>query len=441
MTTSEPDVIVIGGGVAGLAAARLLGKAGQQVLLLEARGRLGGRVWTTHSPNGVPVELGAEFVHGHPSTIFDAARAANLEVREFGGPQWVQEDGQLRRCENFFAHIKSILEEMSDRGPDRSFASFLADRGRVEDDAKLWGLEYVEGFHGALAERISMHSLVRSRKSEGEMEGDRSFRFIGGYESLLQMMKDALLMDCVGIRLNTAVEAVRWARHKVQVRAQTESGAVEFRSPRIVVTLPLGVMQATPNAPGAVRFEPALEDKASALLMLFMGQTIRASLVFRERWWERVACGGLQAGVLHDMGMVYSRQEWFPTWWTGVGSAPLLTGWAASRRGERLGGRSGRFIRDKALESLVGIFGIPHSMLENMLQSCHVHDWQTDPYSRGSYSYVGAGGDSSQSELAQPVEETLYFAGEATNTEGHHGTVHGAISTGERAALEILSGS
>ena len=433
MTTNDADVIVIGGGVAGLTAARLLGEAGQQVLLLEARGRLGGRVWTTHAPSGVTVEAGAEFIHGRPRTVFDIIRATNLDVREFSGAQWIQEDGELRRCENFFAHTRSVLEEMNDRGPDRSFASFLGECCQVEDAEKIWGLEYVEGFHGALAERISVHSLVRARRAEEETQGERSFRFAGGYESLLRVMRDALPTNYVSICLNTAVKTVRWERHKVQIAAQTESGVAEFRAPRIIVTLPLGVMQAAPDAPGAVRFDPVLEDKISALLLLYMGQTMRASLVFRERWWERIS-----GGALSDMSMVYSHQEWFPTWWTGVGSAPILTGWAASRRGERLSRRSGLFIRDKALESLTAIFGAPRPTVEVMLQSWHVHDWQSDPYARGSYSYVGVGGEGAQLELAQPVAETLFFAGEATNTEGLHGTVHGATATGERAAREIL---
>jgi monoamine oxidase len=302
----------------------------------------------------------------------------------------------------------------------------------------LWGLEYVEGFHGALAERISVHSLISSRKAEEELQGDRSFRFTGGYGELLRVMQDALPPDFVRIRLNTVVQAVRWASHQVSIQAQTGGESVEFHAPRAILTLPLGVLQAPHDAPGAVRFEPALEEKQSALLLLYMGQTIRLSLIFRERWWEQVAADGHPEGALRDMSFVYSHQEWFPTWWTRVTSAPILTGWAASRRGERLSGRSGLFMRDKALDSLAAIFDFPRATLETLLKSWYLHDWQSDPYARGSYSYVGVGGEGAQSELAAPLADTLFFAGEATNSEGHHGEVHGAISTGERAAREIL---
>jgi monoamine oxidase len=423
--------------VAGLTAARLLAEAGLRVLILEARDRIGGRIWTAHTPDGEPVELGAEFILGRPLDTFDLVRSANLDVRELSGPQWIYADGKLQRSPEFFSYIRSILDEMDDSGPDRSFAAFLNSLSG-EDAAKLWGLEYVEGFQGALAERISVRSLVRSRKAEKEVDGDHSFRFAHGYESLLKVLKDALPPNLVSIRLNTVVQVVRWTEHEVRVQAQTASGEVEFIAPRAIVTLPLGVMQAPRNAPGAVSFEPALHEKASALLLLYMGQTMRISLCFSQRWWEQVVADG-EPGALRDMSIVFSHQEWFPTWWPRGTSAPILTGWAASRRGERLSGKPELFIRDKALESLAAISQFPRPELEAMLQSWHVHDWQSDPYARGSYSYVGVGGEGAQAELAASVAGTLFFAGEATNTDGQHGTVHGAIATGERAAREVLS--
>ena len=437
MTVETTDVIIIGAGVAGLTAARLLAEASVRVLILEARGRAGGRVWTIYAGEGLPVELGAEFMHGLPRATVDRVRAGHLEMREVGGQEWVYVDGQLRHSEDFFSRIKSVLGRMSGRGADRSFASFLDDCFPGEESAKLRGLEYVEGFHGAIAERISVHSLVRSRDAGTGVDSSRSFRFTQGYGSLLRVFEDALPPALVGIRLNSVVRAVRWAAQDVRVEAQTQNGIVEFSAPRAIITLPLGVLQASPDAPGAVRFEPALEQKASALRLLYMGQTIRISLVFSERWWEKIVARGAEPGTLRGMSFVFSHLEWFPTWWAS--SVATLTGWAASRRGERLNGKSGEFIKNKALESLSAIFDIPRQTLEGMLQSWHVHDWQSDPYARGAYSYVGVGGESAQAELAAPVAGTLFFAGEATNIEGQHGTVHGAIATGERAAMEILA--
>jgi monoamine oxidase len=169
-----------------------------------------------------------------------------------------------------------------------------------------------------------------------------------------------------------------------------------------------------------------------------MGSVIRVSMVFNAAWWNQVVVAGYSPGALHDMTFIFSHHEWFPTWWTSAASSTMLTGWAASRRAARLAGKSDTFILDKALEALTSIFNVPRLTLKAMLESWHVHDWQSDPFSRGAYSYVLVGGDAGQAALAAPIADTLFFAGEATNTDGHHGTVHGAIATGERAAKQVL---
>jgi len=439
MMSEAADVIVIGAGAAGLAAARVLAEAGSKVIVLEARGRIGGRIWTVHSMNGVPVEMGAEFVHGRSPAIFDCIAKGNLEVRESNGEQWIQSDDQLERGKDFFSQVRVVLDKMESHGPDRSFAKHLEECCGDDEAACLWGLEYVEGFHGALAERISVHSLARSRQAEAQIEGGRSFRFVRGYDSLLKFLQNDLPSSLVSVHLSTVAHTVRWAGQRVTVEAQTEAGPIEFTAASAIVTLPLGVLQAPLEAHGAVRFDPELEEKTSPLALLYMGQTIRITMIFRDKWWEHEAIRNADPTALRDLAFVHSHQEWFPTWWTPGGEAAVLTGWAASRRGERLSGRNGEFIRDKALRSLSALFGVPSQTLESELLSWHVHDWQSDPFSRGSYSYVGVGGEGAQAQLAAPIANTLFFAGEATNSEGHHATVHGAISSGERAARELLA--
>jgi len=97
----------------------------------------------------------------------------------------------------------------------------------------------------------------------------------------------------------------------------------------------------------------------------------------------------------------------------------------------------GRII-DKALESLGNLLGLEKASLNSQLNAAYLHNWDTDPFSCGAYSYVKAGGEGCQATLASPVRNTLFFAGEHTDTTGHNGTVHGAIASGRRAAKEIL---
>ena len=118
---------------------------------------------------------------------------------------------------------------------------------------------------------------------------------------------------------------------------------------------------------------------------------------------------------------------------------PIITGWAPFHCAERLSGHSTDFVIEKSLRSLSCLLKLSKSELEGLLAHAYWHDWQSDPLSRGAYSYVKTGGDEAQHTLAAPVEDTLFFAGEATDISGHNGTVHGAIGTGHRAAKQVLS--
>src|SRR5579864_3466311 len=131
----EPDVIVVGAGIAGLTAAAKLGGSGLSVLLLEARDRVGGRIWTQRSPtHDVPIEFGAEFIHGLPPEIWQPLQSANARITEVQGDSWCR-DAQLCPCD-FFDPVDHILNKMDDREPDESFLQFLERTVPDADDSK-----------------------------------------------------------------------------------------------------------------------------------------------------------------------------------------------------------------------------------------------------------------------------------------------------------------
>ena len=120
--------------------------------------------------------------------------------------------------------------------------------------------------------------------------------------------------------------------------------------------------------------------------------------------------------------------------------APIITGWAPFRSAERLSGQSESFVVERSLQTLCNLLGPSTQELRSLLEAAYFHDWQQDPFSRGAYSYGKVGADGAQQALAAPLMNTLFFAGEATDTSGHNGTVHGAIASGHRAAAEIVEG-
>ncbi len=433
MSRESAEVLIIGAGAAGLAAARQLAREGKHVLLLEAREHPGGRIRTVRNLAGEPIELGAEFIHGRPPEIFQTVVAEGLDVREVSGTQWVESGGRLEPNSDFFARTRRVLDAIPTTPPDRSFTHFLDDSFDFDEADRLWALEYVEGFHGAVAEKISIRSLARGWRSEEAIAGHRIFRFLQGYQALIHAMQKELPAEFVRMKLETVVTAVHWGGGRVRVEAMTAAGPAEYEAAAAVVTLPLGVLQSPYGTKGAVRFDPPLMEKAGPLGLLFMGQTIRVSMIFRSRWWEQIE------HAVRNLGMLHSHEEWFPTWWTSQSGAAVLTGWAASRRGERLSGRVEEFIKERALDSLGALFPVERRKIAGELLSWHLHDWQSDPFTRGSYSYVGVDGEGAQEALAQPLGGLLFFAGEATVSDGHHATVHGAIASGQRAAQEVLS--
>jgi monoamine oxidase len=440
------DVVILGAGAAGLSAAVELASAGKLVTILEARDRIGGRMFTRHDLTS-PVELGAEFIHGFAPEIFGPLQQHGITIEEVHGQTWSQRNGELCACD-FFEETDKILAGMTDDGPDEPFAAWLERKfPNPENDprlaeAKSNALRFVVGFNAADANLVSVHWLVHNARADEKIQGERAFRMAGGYATLIALFAKQLKTADVSIQLNTVAEAIRWSRDGVRIAARRDDKLHEVHARSVLVTLPLGVLQAKPGEAGAVLFDPPLPSrKQDALGKLMMGKVMRVTLRFRGRFWEHIHPAGCKDS-LANLGFLLSEDERFPTWWTHMTqTAPIITGWAPAHYAEKLSGESEFFLMDESLASLSSIFHIEKAELEKQVEAFYCHDWQTDPFSRGAYSYSKVGGEGAQGMLGAPVDGILFFAGEATDVTGHNGTVHGAIASGKRAAKEILSGS
>jgi monoamine oxidase len=446
MIADHTDVLVIGAGAAGMMAARDLSQAGLTVRLLEARDRPGGRMYTLSDPAlPVPIELGAEFVHGKSPELFAIARAANLPLYEVMGESWWSENGALRTADDRWETAGEIFARMAQHnGPDQTFAQFIApfmDDERTRDAAQFV-TSYVQGFDAAWPDRIGVRGLLHEQQAEDAIEGDRSFRFVGGYAGMVRWLHASLDPARVAVHLSTVVTHIQWQRGHAVVTAQPRIGQPRrFQATCALITLPLGVLQAAPDMPGSVRFDPPLPDKEAAIQRLEMGQAIRVVMHFRERWWADPALLHAQTdGSQDQLSFMLSRDEWMPTWWTSYPlMTPILVGWAGGPVAAQYAGRDETFIIAHALDALARITGMKRARIEDMLAAAYTHEWTSDPFARGAYSYLPVNGREAQQQLAAPVDGTLFFAGEATETDGHHATVHGALASGQRAAREIIA--
>ncbi len=235
------------------------------------------------------------------------------------------------------------------------------------------------------------------------------------------------------LQLQAPVHAIAWQEGRVEVEAECLGTPLRVTATQAIVTLPLGVLQAPAGAPGAVRFSPPLDAKREALRLLGFGPVIKLNLRFRSAFWEEIANGRYR-----DVTFFHSRQAPFPTFWSALPlRVPLLVAWSGGPRAARLSGASTEELVKTAVSILQSMFGTSVDV-GGLLEGAYWHDWQNDPYSRGAYSYVTAGGGNASRELAQSLSQTLFFAGEATDFDGEQATVTGAIGSGERAARELM---
>ena len=411
------SVVVVGAGIAGLSAADELLQNGCTVTVLEAKERFGGRSHTIHQGT-LPIELGAEFVHGKSKALLNAIHSAGLSMHDVPGDNQLFENGKLEPIE-IWDKMSEIIKRIDPRAPDCSFAEFL---GVQKPDAQLRKLAtgFVEGFDAAYTDRISAHALLKAEYSAEQMEGDAQARISEGYSALVEFFENRIRARGGTMVRGALVRRVRWKRSAVEIIVHRSGSDEMFPSEAALVTLPIGVWQAR-----QVIFEPSLAEKQSAADELQFGNVTKVTLVFQSQWWPKA-----------DFGFIHAPGEPIPTWWSDP-RGPVLTGWAGGPKADALTMRSPEHVEALALGILEKIFG--QSSLRERLVSSHSYNWANDPQIRGAYSYIPVNGLDLPKVLGAPVDGTLFFAGEATATDGQMGTVFGALESGLRAAREIVS--
>jgi monoamine oxidase len=440
-------VVVIGAGAAGLAAARALHDDGVDVHVFDARNRIGGRVLTVRDPvTGRPVELGAEFIHGQAPDLQRMLDEARLPTVDMCGTRWKASPSGYRPLADYWERLDRAMRLLepsrrSTRGhhdspTDRSFAEVLRARpgGRAAAQDRTLARQFVEGFHAADTRVISATALAEGGSPGEDVRERRLARIIAGYGSLIDWLAEPIASR---ITLSSLVTAVRWKPGRVVVEIARRK-PVTARA--VIISVPLGVLQAPANARGGIAFEPALRAKAAALDHLAMGAALRVTLRLSDRFWadERFATAHAAEGV-ERLSFLHTSDSDFPTWWTTYPIvSPFIVAWCGGPRATALLEHPSSTIVDCAVTVLARQSGIARRRMRSLVEATWMHNWVHDPLARGTYSYQRVGGIGAPAALARPLSGTLFFAGEATDTEGATGTVHGAIASGQRAAQQVM---
>lgn len=422
MTVSR-ETLVIGAGAAGLACARRLVDAGHPVRVLEARPRVGGRIETDWSFAGYPVELGAEFIHGEHAATHELVRAAGLSViavdRLGAGLRWGEPAAPMAELP---AAVRTTIErlraayaglaERDPAQPDLSLADYLRASGFEEDAVRMADVLLAQTCCARLDD-LSCADLAREMRADHA--GPLEFRVAEGYGALLTWWSAG-----VPITLNAAVQHIAWGAGGVTV----ETAAGRFAGRRAVITLPAAVLAA-----GTVRFDPPLPRlKRDALASFRTDAATKLLYRFSERRWDADLTFMAHDGV---------TARWWTPGYRRVGP-PVLAAYVTADRARQVDALTEADALALGLREAAALLGQPS--LADCVTAARRVSWAADPLTRGGYAHVRPGGAEARPLLAAPVENVLFFAGEATACETNPQTVHGAIETGWRAAREVLMG-
>ena len=345
-------------------------------------------------------------------------------------------DGQGRYEKSDADDPLRLMEELEDRyGPDLSFAEFLdqkqCDQKRLSAERREAVIGYVEGFNAADYRVASVAALGLQQKAEDAIEGDRLFHISGGYDQIPAFLGARFEAQGGRIRLATRVHRLEWQAGSVVAHASQGI----FTGRRAIITVPLGVLQRS-----AIEFVPPLPRPIQAILTptgpIRMGDAHRFTLIFRERFWKDLP----PQPALGELSFLIAPEIVPGVWWTPhPEQSNALTGWVGGPRAPKLAGLSEDSLGARACETLAELFHLNVAFIKGLLIGCYTYNWLDDPNSLGAYSYIAKDGLDAPGRLAEPIADALYFAGEHTTTDGHWGTVHAALSSGLRAATQILA--
>lgn len=426
------EVIILGSGAAGLFCARELANAGKKVIVLEARSRHGGRIHTiTDNQFPLPVELGAEFIHGDLPVTKKVLKEAGIDFYKIKGDIWRSELGEFAEQEDFIEEIDLVIKQLKKLPTDVSIADFLDHYFSGEKFAKLRKTlkSYVEGYDAADTQDASAFALLQELVGED----DNQYRIKGGYIKLVEyLVKQCSEAGCI-FKLETIIKEIRWRKDFVEA---VDDEGNHFSAKKIVITVPLGVLQSPANSRGHITFTPAIPGVQQAIDTIGYGAVIKIILHFDEAFWNDAKNKNKQSKK-SEPGFVFSDAI-IPTWWTQLPEKNgMISGWLGGPKASRLADEPEEKILNLALESLAVIFQILRTTLQSKLVGYYIWNWGKDEFSRGAYSYEKVQSKNAKATIVSPLDNTIYFAGEAYH-DGGSGTVEAALISGKKTAEKIL---
>jgi monoamine oxidase len=421
----KPRVIIVGAGAAGLMAGRELARAGNEVIILEARNRLGGRIYPLDENDfGYPAQGGAEFVHGNAPVTHALAHEAGLTLAPREGEVWRLHDGTLSRGVGLVREMELVELKLKGLKQDITIAAFLDTYFSEQSHSALREAikRMVEGYDAADPRLASAFALRDEWMADGF---GQNMRIKEGYGALIAFLETDCMAHGVQIRRGAEVETIDVRHDQATVTCRNDGHSYEAES--VLVTVPLPLLL-------PITFLPSQPRKIEAARNIGFGAVIKIILRFETRWWLN------SRGV--DLGNMFllRSDEAVPVWWTQYPQThPVLTGWVSGPKAANYINMSSDEILEVALTSLANSLDKSITKLKRELVTANIVNWAADRYARGAYTYATLATAAAKKELAKPVNGTVFFAGEALHAGTEMGTVEAALASGVVAAADVVA--
>jgi monoamine oxidase len=418
---NKPEsIIIIGAGVAGLSTANDLLKRGKTVTILEACDRLGGRIHTIRNSSfRNPVEKGVEFIHGNLPLTVHLLKAAGIEYTPVSGAMVSVVNGEWKTQEDFAIDWGEIMRKMNTLRSDITLDEFLErdfnDEKHKEVRQSL--LRFAQGFDLADTSKASVLAL-REEWIGGE---DEQYRVPGGFDQVVNYLEKQCREAGASIRTLSTVTGIHWRQNDVLIITDKQ----HYRANKAIITVSLGQLQNNPDI-----FRPAIPNYLDAARKIGFGSVVKILLEFKKAFWTEKK---------KNIGFLFTN-ETIPTWWTQLPSSyPLLTGWAGGPQAWPLENLDDREILETAIQSLSHVFERSIDDLNNLLTASLVANWRNNNPANGAYSYSLVGSTLARKIFKNPIQDTIFFAGEAFYEGPSPGTVEAALVNAKDVVERIMN--
>jgi monoamine oxidase len=405
--TYDGKVIIIGAGAAGLYAAYILKSKGIDFQILEASSTYGGRLGKLTGFANFPIDTGAQWLHGENSVLGDLIKSSKTKITRDDSETKFWFNNQLVDA---LPQNTNIFE--GEELPDISYEAYALQNGLGNEYKYI--IENIAGDQGAAASHLSVYG--NNKDEENWSAGDDDFKFEETFFDLIDKEIASQVKD--QILINTIITKIDYSQSEIKL---TDSNNNTFNANKVIITVPISILKS-----GDIQFIPALPiEKTTAFSKIGMDAGMKVFLKFSNKFFDQNIIGGSVCAAYADDSIGKAQND------------NILLAFIMGNQAEYL----------TSLGSDVAITAALLQELDLMYNgqatasfiASHVENWTTNPFVKGAYSYSTVGMGDARKTASQALSKKLYFAGEAMNTNGHHQTVHGAIETGYREVINMLT--